>query len=300
MKYRIEIQQVFGTEGVEFDTNAQWLEAGLKPRGLAAAREALVVQVNEWKTGAPHRIVAIAADGTRTVVETLAYESPLAKLVREDNEARATDLAVRIVGYCHAKALTLGGLVTELGADEPLDAERASRLVSYCDANFLDLGGMVENVRLLFNLPPAPALELLDVDALFANETAEYTCRGTENECLAGNCPGCANCIPPAPAHERFVARKAYVDDICTRMHCTKDANGTWVFANDVYEHMFGQLMGWYDDKWSAMAEVYEVAVMYATNPTECSLSQYAQALAVIAFVEAEEYDRALSVGLVY
>lgn len=142
--------------------------------------------------------------------------------------------------------------------------------------------------------------ELVDVDALFANAPAEYTCKGTEDEGLAGNCPGCTNCKPPATAHERFVARKAYVDGICTRMHCTKDAAGAWVFQNDVYEHMFGQLMGWYDQKWSALAELYEVAVMYATNPTECSLTQYANAMAVIAFVEAEEYEKALAVGLVY
>jgi len=82
MKYRIEVQQVFGTTGVAFDTDAQWLELDVKPRGLAAAKVALKAAVDVWKTGAPHRLVAIL-DGTSVVVEVLSYQSPYAKLVAD-------------------------------------------------------------------------------------------------------------------------------------------------------------------------------------------------------------------------
>jgi len=58
-------------------------------------------------------------------------------------QKNATAFAVRLVGYCHANALTLGGLVAELGADEPLDAIRAARLAVYCDEHSLTLGGMI-------------------------------------------------------------------------------------------------------------------------------------------------------------
>lgn len=89
MKYRIEVQQVFGSNGKPFDTDAEWLEVDAKPRGLAAAKEALKAQVEKYKNGAPHRIVAISPAGFRAPVEVLTYESPLAKLIREDDEARA-------------------------------------------------------------------------------------------------------------------------------------------------------------------------------------------------------------------
>jgi hypothetical protein len=183
---------------------------------------------------------------------------------------------------------------------------------------------------------PAPAsasAELLDVDALLANEPAEYTCRGTENEGLAGNCPGCTNCTPPAtkvytaaaflssPEFLRIATEDAVklvaktnnqtyeltlyalavqtpsvVAQVATLVtkaaqHCADEANAGRLWAQPSVEPL---------DKLSAVRELYEVAVQYATNPTECSLSQYAQALAVIAFIEAEEYEKALAVGLVY
>lgn len=107
MKYRIEIQQVFGTAGVEFNDQAEWLEAGagLRPRGLASAKKALVAQVDKYKNGAPHRIVAIDSDGSRTVVEVLAYESPLAKMIREDDAARDATVPVVTVAVPQLEAL---------------------------------------------------------------------------------------------------------------------------------------------------------------------------------------------------
>lgn len=73
--------------------------------------------------------------------------------------------------------------------------------------------------------------------------------------------------------------------------HCADEANAGRLWAQPSPETL---------DKLSAVRELYEVAVQYVTNPTECSLTQYAHALAVIAFVEAEEYEKALAVGLVY
>jgi len=61
-------------------------------------------------------------------------------------QAQAQTLAARIVGYCHANALTLNGIVAELGADEPLDAIRAARITTYCDANAITLGGMISEL----------------------------------------------------------------------------------------------------------------------------------------------------------
>ena len=62
-------------------------------------------------------------------------------------QAKAADLAKRIVGYCRDKALSLGGLVEELEAGEPLDSERAKRLTTYCDqVQCLTLGGLVDEV----------------------------------------------------------------------------------------------------------------------------------------------------------
>jgi hypothetical protein len=69
MKYRIQIQQVFGvTDGADPYT-AEWLDADLKPRSEADALVQLEQQVAKWKTGAPHRLVKIANDGTVTVLK---------------------------------------------------------------------------------------------------------------------------------------------------------------------------------------------------------------------------------------
>lgn len=164
MKYRIEVQQVFGSNGKPFDTDAEWLEVDAKPRGLAAAKEALKAQVEKYKNGAPHRIVAISGE-TREVVEVLAYESPLAGLIRD---GKADALASRIVGHCFANGLELDGLATELGQDLPLDQARATRLVEYCVAHTLGLNGMVDEVRALFNIvePQPQVSEVIECVAM--------------------------------------------------------------------------------------------------------------------------------------
>lgn len=166
MKYRIEIQQVFGKSGVQWNDQAEWLECEeIKPRGLAAAKVALKAQVEKYKTGAPHRIVAISPAGFRAPVEVLAYESPLAGLIRDD---KADALASRIVGHCFANGLDLDGLATELGQDLPLDQTRATRLVEYCVAHTLGLNGMLDEVRALFNIvePQPQVSEVIECVAL--------------------------------------------------------------------------------------------------------------------------------------
>lgn len=75
MKYRIQIQQVFGSNWAtmeEATAHAEWLQCDdLKPRTRAQAFEALEAQANKTKTGAPHRLVAIHTDGTVEVIETI-------------------------------------------------------------------------------------------------------------------------------------------------------------------------------------------------------------------------------------
>lgn len=67
-------------------------------------------------------------------------------------EAKAADLAKRIVSYCQKRSLTLGGIVDELDAGKPLDADRARRLTTYCDqVQCLSLGGLVDEVWTLRN-----------------------------------------------------------------------------------------------------------------------------------------------------
>lgn len=50
----------------------------------------------------------------------------------------------------------------------------------------------------------------------------------------------------------------------------------------------------------SEIQEMYEVAQEFATNASDCSVTQYEDALKVLEFVEEGEYDKALQVGLVY
>lgn len=72
MKYRIEVQQVYGTEGMLFDKDAQWLQLdSIKPNGKSRALKALRDQVAEWKTGAPHRLIMIRPSGSWEVLEVL-------------------------------------------------------------------------------------------------------------------------------------------------------------------------------------------------------------------------------------
>lgn len=80
MKYRIQIQQVFGgnwTTMEEAVQHAEWLEKdNIKPRSRTAALEALETQMALYKNGAPHRVVAYYADGTFEVLYTLSRGTP--------------------------------------------------------------------------------------------------------------------------------------------------------------------------------------------------------------------------------
>ena len=74
MKYRIQIQQVFGgnwSNMEEASQHAEWLQCdNIKPRNRIEALAALVAKANQWKNGAPHRLVAIQPDGEFRVIET--------------------------------------------------------------------------------------------------------------------------------------------------------------------------------------------------------------------------------------
>lgn len=66
--------------------------------------------------------------------------------------AKAAALAAAIITYCREKSLCLDGIVAELEAGQPLDAERAKRLTTYCDqVQCLTLGGLVDQVWELRN-----------------------------------------------------------------------------------------------------------------------------------------------------
>lgn len=75
MKYRIQIQQIFGGNWKsmeEASKGAEWLQKdNIKPRSRAAGIEALEAQANIYKNGAPHRLVALHADGTFEVHYTI-------------------------------------------------------------------------------------------------------------------------------------------------------------------------------------------------------------------------------------
>lgn len=76
MKYRIEVQQVFGMagQGVAYDRGAEWAEMNDKPRGKAAAIEAMNARFANSGFKPPIRVVAINALGDR--VEVARIESP--------------------------------------------------------------------------------------------------------------------------------------------------------------------------------------------------------------------------------
>ncbi|ARV77156.1 hypothetical protein SKUL_57 [Pseudomonas phage Skulduggery] len=81
MKYRVQIQQIFGVAEGQDPYTAEWLECdNIKPRSEADGIVRLQKQSDEWKTGAPHRLVKIAADGTVTVIKVVtsgtAYFTP--------------------------------------------------------------------------------------------------------------------------------------------------------------------------------------------------------------------------------
>lgn len=80
MKYRIQIQQIFGgnwTNMEEATQHAEWMEKdNIKPRSRVAALEALETQMALYENGAPHRVVAYYPDGTFEVIYTLSRGTP--------------------------------------------------------------------------------------------------------------------------------------------------------------------------------------------------------------------------------
>lgn len=76
MKYRIQIQQIFGAQIGENPYAMEWLTIDAKPRTEAAGIVALEAQASKIAHGAPHRLVSIAADGTETVLHTVTYGKP--------------------------------------------------------------------------------------------------------------------------------------------------------------------------------------------------------------------------------
>lgn len=94
MKYRIQIQQVFGGNWANFEEacqKAEWLEKdSIKPRSKAAALEALETQMDLYKNGAPHRVVAYCPDGTFEVLYTLSRGTPWFVSGEEPKQAHAS------------------------------------------------------------------------------------------------------------------------------------------------------------------------------------------------------------------
>jgi len=75
MKYRIQIQQIFGGNWSNFadaTANAEWLQCdNIKPRTRAQGFAALEKKANEYSNGAPHRLVMIRPSGSWEVIETI-------------------------------------------------------------------------------------------------------------------------------------------------------------------------------------------------------------------------------------
>lgn len=76
MKYRVQIQQIFGVTDGSDPYAAEWLDADVKPRSLVAAHEAMAAQANKYKNGAPVRIVKLIEGCDPIVVDTLVVGTP--------------------------------------------------------------------------------------------------------------------------------------------------------------------------------------------------------------------------------
>lgn len=81
MKYRIQIQQIFGVTDGQDPYTAEWLELeSIKPRSEADGIVRLQKKADEWKNGAPHRLVKVDTDGAVTVLKVVtsgtAYFTP--------------------------------------------------------------------------------------------------------------------------------------------------------------------------------------------------------------------------------
>ncbi|MCY1449034.1 hypothetical protein D9M71_657530 [compost metagenome] len=50
----------------------------------------------------------------------------------------------------------------------------------------------------------------------------------------------------------------------------------------------------------STIKEIYEVAQEFASNPEDCSSTQYEDALKAIEYIEDGEYQAAINLGLVF
>lgn len=77
MKFRIQIQQIFGVLDGQDPYSAEWLECSeIKPRSEADGVVCLEKQATLWKTGAPHRLVKIGTKGEVTVVKVITVGTP--------------------------------------------------------------------------------------------------------------------------------------------------------------------------------------------------------------------------------
>ncbi|QNJ57387.1 hypothetical protein Dolphis_81 [Pseudomonas phage Dolphis] len=77
-------------------------------------------------------------------------------------------LAAQIIDYCKANALSLNGIVAELEAGQPLDAERLEHLTTYCDVQCLTLGGLLDKACELHD-----AMQALEAEFEHYNEDLE-------------------------------------------------------------------------------------------------------------------------------
>lgn len=76
MKYRIQIQQIFGVLDGQDPYSAEWLDADYKPRSEADGLVLLEKQANKWKNGAPNRLIKIDNKGDVTVLKVLTCGTP--------------------------------------------------------------------------------------------------------------------------------------------------------------------------------------------------------------------------------
>lgn len=75
MKYRIETQQVFGSNGKAFDVDAEWLAHDDKPRGFNAAVHRMNERFSRSGMRPPIRVVAVD-DATGIREEVARIDSP--------------------------------------------------------------------------------------------------------------------------------------------------------------------------------------------------------------------------------
>ena len=112
MKYRIQIQQVFGGNWASLEeatAHAEWLECdNIKPRSRVQGLAALEEQANLYKNGAPHRLVALHNGGTFEVHYTITrgtafFPAPVRPVVDAITRANATETPAAIAAPLYAQ-----------------------------------------------------------------------------------------------------------------------------------------------------------------------------------------------------